>query len=208
MVHNKWRLCINCNKQKPKNKFITSNARRKTGRNIMFSLKKLIGLLFISFLCLGSTFQSASVTTEWTQYTMTIGGVTTPPTKGTIVHDKAFFKVIGKTLFIKYYYQQSSGGGGGSGEYLYPLPAGFTVNTDITPVAVASAEPRSVVLGVAHTQTGVVDGNGYVTVHDSTNLKITTQNAGINSHLYNSNTSFSFTATDLIVSFSAEVPIN
>lgn len=72
---------------------------------------------------------SGSITTPWAQYTMTIGGTTTAPTKGTVAVDKAFWRRVGDSMEITYNYRQTAVGAAGSGTYYFPLPSGYVVDT-------------------------------------------------------------------------------
>lgn len=66
--------------------------------------------------------------TDWTSFDMTIGAVTTPPTKGTPTIDEARFRRVGDSMEISYQYRQSAGGAAGSGVYLFPIPDGKTID--------------------------------------------------------------------------------
>jgi hypothetical protein len=63
-----------------------------------------------------------------TTYTMTIGAVTSAPTKGTVVRDVAKWSRRGRHMLITYNYEQSVAGSAGTGTYLFPLPSGPTVD--------------------------------------------------------------------------------
>lgn len=64
-----------------------------------------------------------------TQTTITIGAVTTPPTKGTIVTDRINHSRFGSRLIADYQYEQSAGGAVGSGDYLFTLPTGLSFDS-------------------------------------------------------------------------------
>jgi len=60
---------------------------------------------------------------NWTDLgPMTIGAVTTAPTKGTVTYDKVFLKRNGSNAYLRYSYRQSTSGTGGIGDYLVNLP--------------------------------------------------------------------------------------
>lgn len=59
---------------------------------------------------------------DWAQFTMSIGGVTTPPVLGTTSTNAAYWKRIGDTLYVKYDLVQTTAGAAGSGVYLFNLP--------------------------------------------------------------------------------------
>lgn len=66
---------------------------------------------------------------EWISYPLTIGAITSAPTKGTIVTDSARWRRVGDSMELRYDFRQSAAGSAGSGAYLFPLPAGYTIDT-------------------------------------------------------------------------------
>ena len=83
-----------------------------------------------SFAVSASQAISSSFTTmnEWVDAgTITIGAITTAPTKGTIVYDDVRYRRINSTTFeVEYNLAQSTAGTAGSGTYLWSLPSGIT----------------------------------------------------------------------------------
>lgn len=67
-------------------------------------------------------------TFEWVDGgAITIGAVTTAPTKGTTVYDDVRYRRVNSTTWeLEYNYAQSNTGGAGSGIYLWSLPSGVT----------------------------------------------------------------------------------
>lgn len=73
--------------------------------------------------------------TEWIDAgTLTIGAVTTGPTKGTTTTDKVYWKREGNICLLKYRYVQTGAGAAGSGNYLVSIPSGITPDTTHTDV--------------------------------------------------------------------------
>ena len=72
-----------------------------------------------------------AVVGEWnTVSSPTIFGSTTNPTKGgTIYADVMYWRQVGSTMELRYQYRQQSAGTAGSGNYLFPIPAGLTINS-------------------------------------------------------------------------------
>lgn len=108
--------------------------------------------------------------TDWQQYTMTIGAVTTAPTKGTVVRDQAFWRRIGDSMEIRYDYEQSGAGSAGSGIYLFPLPTGYSIDT--TKLSTTTVNDLQVGYAFLSTAADGLTGNlpGHVTPYNSTNL--------------------------------------
>lgn len=124
----------------------------------------------------GFNLGSITNTTAWTSYTMTIGGSTTPPTKGTIVRDQAQWRRVGDSMEIAYDFEQSGTGTAGSGTYLFPLPSGYTIDS----TKVSLTNDGSVAFGQASTSqssTGMSSVRiGVVTAYNSTNLALALHN--------------------------------
>jgi hypothetical protein len=143
--------------------------------------------------------------TDTKVYAMTIGGATSPPSKGTIAWDKATWHREGQHMVIRYqYYQSTAGASAGSGTYKFPLPAGYTIDgTDI----IATADPNVATnVGSASAYHGTSKLEGHVYAYDSTNLAL---------HLGSDTLTYSavgsgFAALNVapaIYSFTAKVPI-
>lgn len=65
------------------------------------------------------------------QGTISIGAVTTPPTKGTIVTDRWISSRLGNRLIADGQYDQTAGAGtAGSGDYLFTLPGGVSFDSN------------------------------------------------------------------------------
>lgn len=63
---------------------------------------------------------------------ITIGAVTSAPTKGTIVYDKVSYRRTSTTSFeVTYNYSQSTAGTAGSGHYLFRLPGNLTFGSSV-----------------------------------------------------------------------------
>lgn len=63
---------------------------------------------------------------------ITIGAVTTAPTKGTIVYDRVSYRRTSTTSFeVTYNYSQSTVGTAGSGHYLFRLPGDLTFGSSV-----------------------------------------------------------------------------
>ena len=63
----------------------------------------------------------------WTQFPMLFGGAT-PPTKGTITTDVAQWRRVGSVMEITYHLVQTANGVAGTGDYIYLLPPGYTID--------------------------------------------------------------------------------
>lgn len=76
---------------------------------------------------------------------ITLGAVTTPPTKGTTLVDKVQYARKGDSAYFRYQYKQTTGGTVGSGDYLYTLPASLQFDsTKVSFITTAIASLDSV----------------------------------------------------------------
>jgi len=110
---------------------------------------------------------------EWESYDLTIGAVTTAPTKGTIVRDEARWRRVGDSMEIRYDYEQSTAGSSGSGVYLFPIPSGYSINTNKISVTTDS----EIMVGTgwgSNTSTASADATRICTVipYDTSNLHL------------------------------------
>lgn len=69
--------------------------------------------------------------TDWVDRgTMTIGAVSAPPSKGTTSIDKVLMRRVGDSAqFLYNYAQTGAGASAGTGDYLFSLPAGMSIDT-------------------------------------------------------------------------------
>jgi len=113
-----------------------------------------------------------TIITDWTNYTMTIGGSTSAPTKGTTTVDTARWARVGSDMIIEYDYIQTALGSAanGSGTYLFPLPSGYSIDT----TKITSASYNGITAGAvgqAHVTGGSIN-KGSVNVYNATNLAL------------------------------------
>lgn len=142
------------------------------------------------------TFQS----TKWTTYTLTIGATTTAPTPATIVLNEARYRREGPDMIISYNFAQSGTGLNGTGTYLFPIPAGFTIDSSV--ITPTTSDEGSVV-GAA---SGVTDCTGFVKVYNTTNLSMFLLNSS-GGTIVNSGGNGRLAVANMRLSFMARVPI-
>lgn len=65
-----------------------------------------------------------------TSSAITITGTTTNPTKGTTSTDRVFWRREGQYMYAYYEYTQTGAGSAGSGDYLFLIPGGYSVDTN------------------------------------------------------------------------------
>jgi hypothetical protein len=144
------------------------------------------------------------VVTDWTAFTMTIDAVTTAPTKGTVTTDKARWRRVGDSMEITYSYAQTTAGSSGSGDYLFQVPSGYTIDT--TKLETDNTYTLGVV-GNGHIGLIASDFQGVtVQAYDSTSLRLVYDGyvAGVSAA---GSGSYSIGGANREYSFTAKVPI-
>jgi len=104
---------------------------------------------------------------DWQQYTLTIGADTTPPTPGSDAVSKAFWRRVGDSMEISFDYYQTIAGSAGSGNYLFPLPSGHSIDTNKIATIANSSTNRVVGSAMARGSVALV---GSVRIASSTQL--------------------------------------
>lgn len=121
--------------------------------------------------------------------TMTIGAVTTPPTKGTIGIDEVQWSRVGRYAQLIYQYETTAAGSAanGSGDYLYTLPTGLVADTTIIPALTTATTGFTVTplgktivpFSKAFVTNGTNRGDGWAQLYSTTQMRIAVwQDAG------------------------------
>ena len=121
------------------------------------------------YVCLSNYITAPSIPiTSWETFTMTLGSSGfTAPTKGTIVHDLAAWRRVGKSMEIIYSFWQSAGGTTGSTATLWNLPGTYVIDTAYM-VPTASIGDALGVCGVASAyNVGSGRGHGVMKVYSN-----------------------------------------
>lgn len=110
---------------------------------------------------------------------ITMNGVTTDPTKGTITTDKVFWRYDGQDAIIRYHFCQGAAGANGSGEYLLSIPAAAGVaDTNIVPASTNNMSTQSNLLQpsyIGHGSGGIAGSNnsiGACYLYSSTQFRV------------------------------------
>jgi hypothetical protein len=114
---------------------------------------------------------------DWQQFTMSITGSTSNPTKGTTSLDKAYWRRVGDSMEIRYEYRQTVAGASGTGNYIFNLPSGYSMDTN--KITVTTPYQQSLGDAVGYNGTTVYALN--VAAHNSTSF--TLYNAAANSQV-------------------------
>ncbi|KKM00998.1 hypothetical protein LCGC14_1798810 [marine sediment metagenome] len=146
----------------------------------------------------------------WATFTPQVEAVTSNPTLATTHKKKASFKVVGKSLHIIWSYSHifATGATAGSGDYLFPLPAGFTIDTSKLDVAsIENTFAYGTPVGHGMIMQDAAWSHITVLVHDSTRLKLNViTNLGQVFKIV-SNGLFAFVINNQKILFTVEVPI-
>lgn len=154
-----------------------------------------------------------AIMTDWiTSGTNTITGTTTNPTKGTTTQDRVRWRRVGDSAEIQLEYKQTTGGSAGSGDYLFAIPAGMTIdsnkiifNTVIGGgVGGDGTTSGAAAAGIVATDAGV----GIVSVYDTTRVRIIIRNGGTTATAAIGSSFFGLGNANLGISASFRIPIS
>lgn len=143
--------------------------------------------------------------TAWQAYALTIGAVTTPPTKGTIARDVASWRKVGANMEIMYTFRQSTTGTNGTGIYLFPIPAGYTIDTALTGIVQAPSYNAEASVGYGDAFDGSNTYHSIMHVYDTGNLTMTLGNPA--SVVSSASALALGAAATIVYSYKASVPI-
>jgi hypothetical protein len=154
---------------------------------------------------------------EWSSNSSwTMSATTTAPTMATTNSRNLLWKVDGKTLYIRGWYQatSNSGANAGNGEYLLPIPGGYTIDTTLTGTSNLGVRYG---LGVGRVLIDNVTaagnpflGDGVVLVYNGTNLKFSVPTYGFSTATQISPVTsnfFAFNSQRYYIAFDAQLPI-
>lgn len=141
--------------------------------------------------------------------TLTIGAVTTPPTKGGSTVDQCRYARVGDHMIFQYTYVQTSGGSSGSGQYLFPIPA--SLSADTSKITADTTSGTIVANGAVSNATNFTNSDSNLIncyLYDSTHLACRSQHAADAFQLFGSGSDVTLSATNARFSFQAEIPIS
>lgn len=152
-----------------------------------------------------NTYNPGASVSSWQSYPLTIGATTTPPTKGTTSVDLAVWRRVGDSMEIQYSLVQTGAGSAGSGQYLYPLPVGVSIDT--SKLGGVGTGKASAIVGAGDCSTNGSDTyTTQVYAINSTNLGLATvYGTGVSD--VQGSASISLSGATTRISFFARVPI-
>ncbi len=147
------------------------------------------------------TYVYGSPITDWQDYSLIIGATTTAPTLGTTTINKAQWRWVGGDMEIAYDLRQTGSGSGGSGDYLFPIPSGYSMDTNRMPGFYTGSNYIPVGFG----EQG--DSGIALTVvpYDATRLIVQRDDGSVNDNLGSSTSSLA--TADRRFSFRVKIPI-
>lgn len=146
------------------------------------------------------------IPSKWvTTNTMTIGGTTSAPTKGTTSIDDLRWRRVGDSMEIVYNYLQTGAGSAGSGSYLFPIPNSLTADTAKLAVNTAGRSHCGSASGGGNSP---VDCTGFAFLYNSTNIAIALQGGGTTSNATVGSAAFTLSSATMAYGFSVKVPIS
>ena len=146
---------------------------------------------------------------EWTDFTPSVEATTTAPALATTHKKKASYKVVGKSLHIIWSYSHivATGATAGSGDYLFPIPAGYTIDTSkVDIISVENTFGYGTPVGNGNIMEDNSWGSVMVGVHDTNNLKLIACKSNTGFYVVQSGW-YSVNVNNKKIMFTAEVPI-
>lgn len=148
--------------------------------------------------------------TDWTPYSLVIAGASSNPTLGTTSLNQAMWRRVGDSIQIAYSLRQTGAGSAGSGNYLFPLPPGLTIDANKIPIANSSGSVPVVGSGTVQTTGGGIY-EAYVTLNGIANpsslVLAVVWSSTIQEILSSATTGANLGSTSPQYSFIAEVPV-
>lgn len=161
--------------------------------------------------------QGPAITDFISAGTTIITATSSNPTKGTSVTDTMYWRRIGDSMQVTINYRQTAAGSSGSGDYLFQIPTGYSIDTTkvkayttIIGGNTAWQLDSNVGFGSASNTAGPTNGVGPVVVYDSTHVRIfvvQSNNASTNTIGAVSGTFFNCGDTNFNFAASFTVPI-
>ena len=139
---------------------------------------------------------------------ITIGAITTAPTKGTTLTDAVYYYVQNGVLFAHYEFDQTVAGTAGSGEYTFSLPNSYEINSSWVQADASDYKQATIGMGMITNHVlrqGSTTSHCRATVFSSTQFKImysssATGSTPVSSTVFGLNTTIAF-------SINIQVPI-
>ena len=151
--------------------------------------------------------------TDWQSYTLVPQGVTTNPTVASnAAANKAMWRRVGDSMEIIYNYYHDTGSNTGvatgSGQYLFPLPSGYSIDSSKIYVSTDYSAGGQAGNASGYSNTGTLSDRleGHVYAYSTTRLGVCLGNASVNSTAITSS-NFAWGNTTIVVNFQAKVPI-
>lgn len=166
-------------------------------------------LLFDDFYVGPQMLSSGVPGTDWTPYTVTITASTTNPTKASSpTVDQGYWRRVGDSMQIRYTYGYTSNAGAasGSGDYIFSIPSGHTIDSTKIRVSTTTTEGAC---GSGHTsQQGNTHPMCVVKPYTTTTLALTLTSTGASPVYCNSTNLPLGSASATRLAFECTVPIS
>lgn len=113
-----------------------------------------------------------SPVSDWTPYSLVIGATGTAPTTGTLTSNLAEWRRVGDSMEIRYDFKMTTDGTDGVGNYLFPLPAGYSADSNKIVINGSGSDILGTV-GSANASIGLTTiGTGYMQLRDASNMQM------------------------------------
>jgi hypothetical protein len=149
---------------------------------------------------------------DFQTYSPTIGAITTPPTLGSNT-TSAQWRRVGGNMQIRYNLQQTSAGTAGSGDYLFPLPAGYTLDTTKIKLSTSANGADGSVIGSGSAALTTASStapatSAHAVAYNATSFRLFTTTGTAATLIGVGSGQYALNNTTVYLSFDVEVPIS
>jgi hypothetical protein len=132
------------------------------------------------------------IVTDWIEGNpITIGAVTTPPTKGTTAYDRYRYRQVGGDWEVEYEFRNTGTGSAGSGHYLISLPPGVVIDTSKVLLNTGAADDDDLdlqqsTIGWGNIANATDRSYSHMVAYSSTQFRVLNEVAALSSNFFGS----------------------
>lgn len=150
--------------------------------------------------------------TNSTDYTLVVGATTTAPTQGAGAVKSAKWRREGPDMVITFNYAQTAAGSAGSGTYLFPLPSGYTISSNVTVTTSSNGAGGTILQGsgrIATTTSGATTASIPLSIFafNSTNIFLVDQTANPQQGSPIGSTEYGMNSNPYYITYTVRIPI-
>lgn len=152
--------------------------------------------------------ENPSKSYRWHPFKLEITADDTPD-PGTVINDQAHYLQLGGMLFVMYNFEKTDGGTDGSGDYIFSMPPGFKVDTNVIPIipSAAFSAPFTCLGECRAYDYNESLGYGFIYPCSETGLIMRVQEGDLGAYKNVSSADYNLSQKNVHYSFSAQIPV-